>query len=339
LTLPSPLDPHRFEQAAAHARAYVASGHLPAALVAVANREATVAVRAFNGQAEVDPSLHDRIFALASITKAIVGVGLARLVDQGRLDYSDPVAKHVPELAEPSWRAKITVGDIFTHSTGLRSSALTDFADASETGRELSMLFDDAPHYQPGTRMLYNTLSYQLLNEIVRRLRGLSMSGFLGEYVFAPCGMVDTAFAPTDPERAMPALDHPMDTPEKLAKYGRMEVSGGGLWSTARDLIRLAQALLQPGKLMSPATFLLHTEAQPSLPCLSETGRSRRTFGWNKEPQATFPQQPDAGFYHGGATGTLLWIDPDTELIFVFLTNRWINSNDEAFATLSRLYA
>jgi CubicO group peptidase (beta-lactamase class C family) len=336
--LTSPFDPERFEQAAEHAQTHVESGRLPSALVAVANREATIAVRAFNEKAEVDPSLHDRIFALASITKAIVGVGIARLVDRGRLDYSDPVAKHVPDLATPDWRTSITIGDIFTHSTGLRSSALTDFAEASETGRELDVLFEEAPHYQPGTRMLYNTLTYQLLNEIVLRLLGRSMSGFLAEYVFEPCGMVDTAFAPTDRERAMPALDHPMDTPEKLAKYCRLEVSGGGLWATAGDLIRLAQALLQPGKLLSPDTFRLHTEAQPRLPCLSETGRSRRTLGWNKEPQALFPLQPDAGFYHGGATGTLLWIDPERELIFVFLTNRWINSNDEAFVTLGHLY-
>ena len=333
------LDPATFDRAAEQARSYVTSGVLPSALLAVADRERVVAIRSFNEQAEEDPSLQGRIFALASITKAIVGTAIARLVDQGRLDYRDPVVKHIPEFATAEWRKKITVGDIFTHSTGLPQADWVAYCNLELDGAErLPHAFPGEPLYEPGTRMQYATLTYQILNEIVRRRLGRTMSAFLAESLFEPCGMADTGFRPADPERAMAVADHPMDTPETMERFAQTELSGGGLWSTAADLIRLGQAAIEPGRLFSSGTSRLLTEPQPRLPMLNGEGRSHRTWGWNKEECAAFPQMPDSGFYHGGATGTLLWLDPERDLVFVFLTHRWINDNAQAFATLACLY-
>jgi len=333
------LSPSAFEKAAAHARTHVLSGHIPCALVAVGNRERLLAIRCFDEEGDEAPLLQSRIFALASITKAITGVGIARLVDEGRLRYTDAIVHHIPEFGVAEWRKRITIGDIFTHSTGLPTIGLDALiaADLSGPGG-FNRIFEGKPAYEPGTRMAYTTLTYQLLNEIVARRLGTSMSSFLRQYVFEPCGMTDTSFEPTAPSRVMPPLGHPMNTPEKMKKWSQLEVSGSGLWSTTADLMKLAQALLQPGRLMSPATFRLHTDAQPSLPFANGQGQSRRTLGWNKEPQTHFPRQPQTGFYHGGATGTLLWLDPDRDLIFVFLTNRWNSGNDHCFAALNYLY-
>jgi len=333
------LDPTAFDRAAAQARSYVASGALPTALLAAGDRERVLAIRAFGEGAEEDPSLHDRIFALASITKAVAATAIARLVDQGSLDYRDPVVKHIPELGTAPWRERITVGHIFTHSTGLPQANWATYGDLALDGVErLEHAFAGEPLYEPGTRMQYATLTYQLLNEIVWRRLGKPMSAFLAESLFEPFGMVDTGFRPVDPARAMPVVDHPMDTPEKMERYAQAELSGSGLWSTAADLIRLAQAVLAPGRLFRTETCRLLTEPQLRLPMLGADTRSHRTWGWNKEEHEAFPQMPASGFYHGGATGTLLWLDPARDIIFVFLTNRWISDNAQAFATLACLY-
>ena len=246
------IDSATFERAAEHARSYVTSGVLPSALLAVADRERVLAIRSFGERGEQDPSLQSRIFALASITKAIVGTAIARLVDQGRLDYTDPVVKHIPEFATAPWRERIAVGDIFTHSTGLPQADWAAYSNMELDGAErLRRAFPGEPVYEPGTRMQYATLTYQILNEIVRRLVGRTMSEFLAESLFEPCGMADTGFRPTDPERALPVVDHPMDTPEKMELLARTELSGGGLWSTAGDLVRFGQAVLSPGRLLS----------------------------------------------------------------------------------------
>lgn len=322
------------------ARGYVADGHIPCAVVAVADSKNVLAKRCLNEVGREDPTLEDRVFALASITKAVVGVGVARLVEEGRLDYADPVAKHIPELGAVEWRRSITVGQIFTHSTGLRPVGLDEFVDLDPSANGIwDHIFDREPHYEPGTRMQYTTLTYQLLNEIVQRLLGTRMSSFLADYVYAPCGMVDTAFEPRLAGRVMPPIDHPMKTAERMRKFAQLEISGGGLWSTLRDLIQFAQAVLQSGRLMTPETYSFLTDPQPRLPMMSDQRQSCRTFGWNREEQEAFPHQPDSGFYHGGATGTVLWLDPTRDLIFVFLTNRWGSGNDHAFAALDCLYA
>ena len=67
-------------------------------------------------------------------------------------------------------------------------------------------------------------------------------------------------------------------------------------------------------------------------------GRAMGTVGWVKAGQGAFPEQPEVGFYHGGATGTLLWLDPARRLVFVFLSNRWGSGNEHAFDVLQRLY-
>jgi len=327
----------QFDGAAATARSYVQNGHLPCALVAVADRERVLDIRAFNEAAEVDSEIHCRIFALASITKPIVAVGVARLVDQGVLDYSDLIVEHLPELGVAEWRNKITIGDIFTHTTGLSAKGLPDLIELPASS-SVDRLFDAEPAYEPCTEMQYATLTYQLINAIVRKRLGLSMSDFLQQYVYEPCGMEDTAYLPVAPERVMPTVDHPMDTAEKLRRFGECEVSGAGLWSSAADLIKLAQSVLEPDKLMSAETYRRHTESQPRLPRVGEDTLSWRTFGWCREEQACFPHKPDTGFYHGGATGTLLWVDPERSLIFVFLTSRWGSGNDHAFEALSLLY-
>ena len=124
-----------------------------------------------------------------------------------------------------------------------------------------------------------------------------------------------------------------------MEAYCRLEMTGSGLWSTAADLVQLGQALLSPGKLMSPETFQRVTAPQPGATRWGEESFSCRTWGWVKERQKAFPRQPWTGFYHGGATGTMLWIDPDRDLVFVFLSNKWGAGNDDAFAALDVLYA
>ena len=55
----------------------------------------------------------------------------------------------------------------------------------------------------------------------------------------------------------------------------------------------------------------------------------------------TMPKVPASAraFTHGGATGTRLWVDPDRDLVFVFLTNLWGASDAAMFETLAGVYA
>ncbi|MBI3946029.1 MAG: beta-lactamase family protein [Armatimonadetes bacterium] len=330
------LDEQKLARAAECARGYVLNGSLPTALVAVADRERLRWVRGFGEGGRDDPSLEERVFPLASITKAVTAVGIARLVNQGRLNYDDPVAHHIPEFARDAGRARITTEQILTHTTGLPGMSLKELCGGGYRREDSYRVnFDGDLVFPPGTRTAYATLTYQLLNEIIFRRLRQRMEAFLKETVLDPCGMTSTGFRP-DPARAMPNLSFPLPDPENAARFVALELSGGGLWSSLGDLVRLAQALLQPGRLMRPGTFALMTEPRPNIQW-STGSPTRRTRGWVKDPLSDFPRQPDAGFFHGGATGTFLWIDPEADFIFVFLSNLWCSRNDHSFATLNLL--
>ena len=328
------------DHAAAHARRYVLDGILPSAVIAVADTGGETRVLAYDVAGKSAPSLAEGIFELASISKAITGTGIALLVDKGTLKYTDRVVEYIPEFGLDEWRTRITIGDIFTHTTGLPRLP-TEQADDPRFGPtdNYRLTFDVDLLFEPGTYMLYNTIPYQLLNEIVYRVTGTRMPAFLREFVFEPSGMRDTGFAPVDESRTMPValtVDPPEFT-ERLRYSGEAELSGAGMWSTANDLVNLGRALLQPGELMAADTFRAMSEPHEH-PQWNTDKRSRRTWGWVKEDQAFFPHQPASGLYHGGATGTLLWLDPDRRFIFVFLTNLLCSCNDQAFATLEFFY-
>lgn len=333
-----PFDRDVFARAARHACCYVRSGAIPSAVIAVANSAELLAIEGYDGNAEESADVREAIFALASISKAITGVGIARLVDQGILRYEDPVANYIPEFGLDDARRRITIGHILTHSTALPNLGLAAYCRENLRPEELYKLaFEGALLFDPGAGMCYASHTFQLLNEIVQRVLGMRMSAFLKEHVFDPCGMTDTSFRPRDAARMMPIVDHPISDPEKIERLRQAELSGSGIWSTARDLVKLGQALLQRGRLMSEETFRLMVKSHRSVKW--NTGAPTcRTFGWVKEKQPAFPNQPEHGIYHGGATGTLLWIDRQREFVYVFLTNRWTSSNVQAFATLDWFY-
>ena len=141
--------------------------------------------------------------------------------------------------------------------------------------------------------------------------------------------MRDTAFQPADRGRAAPV--HDFGGPENTERFSALAVPGGGLWGTAADLVAFGQTFLQGGRragyrLLSPAALELMTrrhvagtmEWTPHVPSPFNYG-----LGWGKPDPEAGRLGSDRGYGHGGATGTYFWVDPDWDLVFVFLTNRW----------------
>jgi CubicO group peptidase (beta-lactamase class C family) len=146
-----------------------------------------------------------------------------------------------------------------------------------------------------------------------------------------------------------------------LRFLARATLPGGGLWGNAEDLLRFGRAMLplESGagpRLLSQAAIGEMTREQTSgIVEISADGTERvphYALGWGKpNPNGTAPSvlgtPPDtavrvpasvSSFTHGGAAGTRLWIDPDRELVFVFLTNQWGVSDAAMFGTLAEVY-
>jgi CubicO group peptidase (beta-lactamase class C family) len=150
-----------------------------------------------------------------------------------------------------------------------------------------------------------------------------------------------------------------------LRFLARAALPGGGLWGTASDLLRFGRSLLPRGsgdapRILSQAAIDEMTREQTQgivdIRPDGTTRDPRYALGWGKpHPAGLAPSvvdetsAPDGGelvrvpaspstFTHGGASGTRLWIDPQRELVFVFLTNHWNVSDQAMFSVLREVY-
>lgn len=326
------MDINVFSTAEHFIRQQIADGIVPCAVMA-ARQKNDLRISILNGQGKNSPELRDQAYLLASITKAVVGTLFAILHERNIIRFDDRLCDLLPEMADPA-DAATTVGNVFTHCTGYRTGVTLIDREKFTPENYFLEILREGRAYPPRTAMEYSTMTYNLLSAAVFRKTGQRLPQLLQEYIFAPARMLHTSFKPSI--RRMPVIDWEKSYSQPVEALMDSEMAGAGLWSTLDDLLNLSDAL-QSGKLISPETLRLVTEVKDPLPMLNCPEKmSRRTWGWNKE--IIFPGQPESGFFHGGATGTMVWIDPAEDFTFIFLTNRWCCGNDHAFSILKYFY-
>ena len=205
--------------------------------------------------------------------------------------------------------------------------------------------------YDPGSQWHYS-VSVDVQGRLVEVLSGMKFSDFLRERLFEPLGMKDTGFqvnegnkdrlaqlyAPAGMSGDMntaffqqttkPGLDvAPASASAGFIYGGKFESGGGGLVATARDYLRFSQMMLNGGELdgvriLSPKTVqLMTTNHIGDLPMgFGRTGAGfGLDFGVVLDPGAV-GEVSSAGEYNwGGAAGTRFWIDPQEEMIGLFM--------------------
>ncbi|HET9494129.1 MAG TPA: serine hydrolase domain-containing protein [Chloroflexia bacterium] len=324
----------------------VNEGPYPAAAVAVATARETVWAHVAPGR---DNAALDSIFPVASLTKPMTATAVFQLVEQGKLLLNVPVARYLPEFAA-NGKERVTAWHLLTHSSGLEEDQFYGELQALGTTPPPGWLFEAACrshlNFEPGSAHKYTTLTFSVLAELVRRLSGLPHPEYMRRHIFEPLGMKDTGFSPRDRSRATPQYD--LGTHEQMSSWETMADPGGGAWSTVADLVRFGQAYLRGGefdgyRLISPASIAVMTgHYTQGVFGYGTTDRFNYGAGWGKP---SLPRNGDLlaserAFGHGGATGCLLWIDPEYGFVYVFLSNRWNlpDPNDTRARVLNIVY-
>src|ERR1017187_470982 len=307
---------------------------LPGAVLLVGH-DGNVVYRKAYGQRALVPHPEamtvDTVFDLASLTKVIATTSsLMKLFEQGRFRLNDKVTDYIPEFQ--GGKSDITLRNLFTHFSGLPPDvALKPEWTGNETG--LRLADSDKPTRPPGMRHVYSDINFILLGELVHRLSGQTLAEYSRQNIFLPIGMKETMFQP--PPEWLPRIA-PTERPDKNSEPLRGVVHdptarnmGGiaghaGLFSTADDLARFAQMMLNGGeldgvRLFNPLTVEKFTEPQtpPDQSIL-------RGLGWDIDsPYSTNRGElfPIGGYGHTGFTGTSLWIDPSTRSYVILLAN------------------
>ena len=304
-------------------------GQIPGAVVLIWH-DGEVAYRKAFGSRSLEPRREamtaDTIFDLASLTKVVATTtAVMQLVQKGELRVNDPVAKYIPEFAQ-NGKEDITIRELLTHFSGLEEDLdLTPPWQGRETAYRKA--FAEKPVYTPGSRFLYSDINFIVLGALVERVADEPLEQYCRQHIFAPLGMTHTRFLP--PESWRPNI-----APTEFDEQGKMlrgvvhdptaRSMGGvagqaGLFSTADDLAKFAEALLNGSSVLSPEMVEKMTSPQqpPAAPVL-------RGFGWDIDSPLSSNRGdllPVGSFGHTGFTGTSLWIDPTTRTIIILLTN------------------
>lgn len=275
------------------------------------------------------------LYDCASLTKVVVTLPLIlMLVDRGQLGLDDPVAAYIPEFAVHD-KAAMTIKHLLTHTSGL--PAFVDLqSQVQGRNREdiVSHICRLPLEYELGKAMVYSDLGYIVLGELIAKLYGCALEDAAKRHVFQPLGMRDSQFCPAaDLQPRIAATEY---IPEERAhRWGRVHdnnalVLGGisghaGLFATADDLAHYAEMWLAKGwangkSMLSPAAVNLAITSHTR-----HLSPANRGLGWvlkGDRWDASGDLMSVSAYGHTGFTGTSLWIDPETGVYVVLLTNR-----------------
>jgi CubicO group peptidase (beta-lactamase class C family) len=346
------LDPAALDRAFAVAGRSVADGVVPWVVLGVAGRDGTVRLEAFAGPGAPDVTI-DTVCLLASITKPIVATVVMQLVAEGRLVLTDPIERVLPEAARPD-QPSITTWHLLSHTSGVvdldMAGLLTRGAGHEEAVR---LLLDEPRRSPPGSTFHYATSTFDLLAALISRLDGRPYPAAIRARVLEPLGMVRTTFDPRgEPaDRVVLPLAPPLSgvdgtVPQSVADaFVAMAMPGAGLWSCAHDQLRFGRAMLRGGELdgvrVLPAAFVDLMTRETTVGGLAATGdpvtADHYALGWGK-PGVGSPASSSA-FGHGGISGTRLWIDPEHDLVVIYLTGAWERPEGPIEAVIAAVYA
>ena len=318
-------------------KASIADGALPGAVVLILHKNKVVHRKAYGDRSKRPVTTlmtEETVFDLASLTKPIAtALAVMLLIEDGKLNVSDPIAKHLPGFARKETKG-ITISHLLTHTGGfIADNSIKDYQNGKEKAWQNLLALN--PIAAPSSKFTYSDVSFLVLGKIVEEASGMPLDSFTMKRIYEPLSMKDTGFRPTEELKRRCAPTQQRDGHWMIGEvhdpraHALGDVAGhAGLFSTADDLAILARMLLNEGKhdgrpFLRPETVQLMT-APREVPGGKEPGL--RTYGWDMATGFSgnrgeiFPKGVSYG--HTGFTGTSIWLDPTSRSAVIFLSNR-----------------
>jgi CubicO group peptidase (beta-lactamase class C family) len=209
------------------------------------------------------PAAGSTVYNIGSISKVNTAVAVMQLVEQGRLRLDDPVGKYVPEFPEKV--ARITIKQLMTHTAGIRHYRPGEGENSTRRyslAESLALFKDDPLLFEPGASWFYSSYGVNLLQAVIEQASGLAFEEYMARHVWGPTGMLATGL--DVPERVVPhrARAYALPHDGRLQNYPYTDLSyvyaGGGMVSSAEDLVRLGVALNHGGLLKADTIALMY---------------------------------------------------------------------------------
>ena len=357
------LSRERLERIDAMIERRIAAGDITGAVTIVARR-GTVAHLSTHGVTDLEtrqPMRSDTLFRIASMTKPIVGVGILMMVEENKLRLTDPVSRYIPEFGKlrvavagaasgssasgPELVApqrEVTIKDLLTHVSGLGSGPMSNASIEAVARREGEKLADYIPRlggtaleFEPGTRWAYSPgAGFETLGRVLEIVSGQPLDEFFAQHIFAPLGMRDITFWPSDSQWP------------RVATVYRREESGlvkqtlpndnfsrnvyfrgsGGLYSTAESYVPFGIMLANGGELRGVRLLSRKSVEMLGAVHVPDTLPGRAAgegFGLSvrvvTDHAARGTLLSDGTYGWSGAQGTHFFVDPQEQLVGVLM--------------------
>lgn len=290
--------------------------------------------------AEDSTPVTDRtVFPVRSVTKALTGVAILQLAEEGKVDISVPLSRYLDSLPV-SW-GQVTVQQLLTQTSGLPdcwdgNDRLPDYDEdlawVKVQGKPVG--------FAPGKGFGFAQTNYVLLGRLIERLTGRPFTEFISARQFAVAGMVRSGFGDSrdvvtglSPDYWYARYIHDSMQPAtslqvSLRVWPPYLLPSVGLYSSAVDLAQWALAL-QGGRLLSaPSLKILWTPGKASL-----TKDGGYAMGWS----VTAGPSPRCYTASGGQKAVLA-IYPDDDLAVIIVTNLLSSSPELTAAAVAKFF-
>jgi len=276
-------------------------------------------------------ALNERtIFDIASLTKVVATApAVMKLLEEGRISLLDPLTRWFPEF-EGTGREDITILNLLTHTSGLNDIAISTVDPLKTTILKAALQKNTRV---PGSRFLYADINFILLSELVHRASGMTLDRYCRENLYGPLGMGDTMFLP--PYELAGSIAPTLGTANEFitgvvqdqnARHLGGIAGHAGLFSSASDLSRYAQMILNNGRLHGIQVLGERVLQQMTAPYFYNNGNVVRGLGWDISSPYSSPRGSffsETSFGHTGYSGSSIWIDPERDLFVILLTVRF----------------
>lgn len=295
---------------------------------------------------QIDRVNESTLFNIESITKVIVTLPLVfKLVEEGRVHLDDRIINYIPEFGTSQEKEKVTLRNLLNFTGGIPLDDPVGCEKAASKGdikRAWDLHFNQELACQPGAKVLYSDVSCRILGKLLERVIEKPLSLTAKEWIFNPLEMKNTMFNPQDKENcaATGISDSGRllrgELTQDLEHYLGEVLGSDGLFSTAKDMFVFSQMILNQGiyqgqRILGRITVKKMTEGLTNSDIYESPSSylhyilsGPKTWFWEYafSPHSFFGDlvSKKAIGKMGGA-GTFLLIDPEYDLIIVYLTN------------------
>lgn len=317
---------------------HVNKGKYPGAVAALWKRGQYEVIEAYGwlGAESRQPISTEALFSLESISKVICTAPLVlSLSECNKMSLDEPLSTWIPEFRNHA-KKSITPRQILSHASGLPEVDDLSLNPALSCDELWESILNCTPLFEPGKKVSYSDLGYMILGRAIEIATGQDLDNLAKSKLWHPLEMKDTTFNPCATKQMTSNRGICGKSVDPIDQALGGIVGCDGVFSTAGDLLNFGKMMLNGGilngkQVLNEASIREITQNQTPFQSQSEGISSAfdyllfapKALGWELPGPYSHGSHLFSKRSYGkvGGTGTFIWLDPDQELIAIYLTN------------------